>query len=83
MKNPIVLDSKWVGLHSEHIIWYASIYFFTAMKKSIDLKLQQKNILKHTILYVHSVDLLIWSLTQLDFPFYDFSVIYYDFLKLF
>ena len=52
------------------------------MKKNIDLKLQQKNILKHTILYVHCVDLLIWSLTQLDFPFYDFSVIYYDFLKL-
>ena len=52
------------------------------MKKSIDLKLQQKNILKHTILCVHCVDLLIWSLTQLDFPFYNFSVIYYDFLKL-
>ena len=51
------------------------------MKKSIDLKLEQKNILKHTILYVHCVDLLIWSLTQLDFPFYDFSVIYYDFSK--
>ena len=48
------------------------------MKKSIDLKLQQKNILKHTILYIHYVDLLIWSLTQLDFSFYDFSVIYYD-----
>ena len=26
--------------------------FFTAMKKNIDLKLQQKNILKHIILYV-------------------------------
>jgi hypothetical protein len=22
-----------------------------------------------------------WSLTKLDFPFYDFSVIYYDFFK--
>ena len=52
------------------------------MKKNIDLKLQQKNILKHTILYVHCVDLLIWSLKQLDFPFYHFSVIYYDFSKL-
>jgi hypothetical protein len=50
MKNSIVLDSKWVDLHCEHIIWYALIHFFTAMKKSIDLKLQQKNILKHTIL---------------------------------
>ena len=35
-----------------------------------------KKILKHIILYVHCVYLLIWSLTQLDFPFYDFSVIY-------
>jgi hypothetical protein len=42
------------------------------MKKSIDLKLQ-KNILKHIILYIHIVDLLIiWSPTQLTFPFYDF-----------
>ena len=52
------------------------------MKKNIDLKLQQKNILKHIILYVHCIVLLIWNLTQLDFPFYDFSVIYYDFSKL-
>ena len=48
MKNPIVLDFKWVDLHSEHIIWYALVHFFTAMKKSIDLKLQQK---KHTKAY--------------------------------
>ena len=27
MKNPIVLDSKWVELHSEYIIWYALVYF--------------------------------------------------------
>ena len=46
-------------------------------------KATAKNILKHTILDVHSVDILICSLTQLDFPFYDFSVIYYDFSKLF
>ena len=53
------------------------------MKKNIDLKLQQKKyILNHIILYVHCVDLLIWSLTQLNFLFYDFSVIYYDFSKL-
>ena len=51
------------------------------MKKNIDLKLQQKNILKHIILYVHCVDLLIWSPTQLDFLFYNFSMIYYDFFK--
>ena len=82
IENPIVLDSKWVDLHSEHIMWYALVYFFTGIKKSIDLKPQQKNILKHTTLYVHCVDLLIWSLIQLDFPFYDFSMIYYDFSKL-
>jgi hypothetical protein len=52
------------------------------MKKNIDLKLQQKiYILKHIILYIHCVDLLIWSLTQLNFPVYDFSVIYYNFQK--
>ena len=98
MKNSIVLDSKWVDLHSEYIIWYALVHFFTAMKKSIDLKLQQKNILKHIILYIHCVDLLIWSPTQLDFSFYDFFylaypnflgkkamlllLLYYDFSKL-
>ena len=27
IKNSIVLDSKWVDLHSEHIIWYALIIF--------------------------------------------------------
>jgi hypothetical protein len=39
MKNPIVLDSKWVDLHNEHIIRYALVHFFATMKKSIDLKL--------------------------------------------
>ena len=28
IENPIVLDSKWVDLHSEYIIWYALVYFF-------------------------------------------------------
>jgi hypothetical protein len=41
-----------------------------------------KNVLKHIILYVHCVDLLILSPTQLDFSFYEFSMIYYDFSKL-
>ena len=27
MENSIVLDSKWVDLHSEHIIWYPLVYF--------------------------------------------------------
>jgi hypothetical protein len=39
-------------------------------------------VLKYTISYVHCVDLLILSPMQLDFPVYDFSVIYYDFSKL-
>jgi hypothetical protein len=55
--------------------------FFTAMKKIIDLKLQPKNKVKHDILYVHFVDLLIWSPIQLDFPFYE-SMICYDFSKM-
>ena len=29
-------------------------------------------VLKHTILYVHCVDLLMWSPTKLDFPFINF-----------
>ena len=28
IKNLIVLDSKWVDLHSEYIIWYDLVYFF-------------------------------------------------------
>jgi hypothetical protein len=39
-------------------------------------------VLKHTILYIHCVDLLMWSPTKLDFLFYDFSVFYYDFSKI-
>jgi hypothetical protein len=44
-------------------------------------KATEKNILKHTILYVHDVDLLRRSPTRLNFPFYDFSAIYYDFFN--
>ena len=36
-------------------------------------------VLKHTILYVYCVDLFMWNPTKFDFPFYDFSMIYYDF----
>jgi hypothetical protein len=74
MENPIALDLEWVDLHSEHTIWYALVHVFTAMKKSIDLKLHQKIYNKHSVLYVHYVDLLILSPKQLDFSFYyDFS----------
>jgi hypothetical protein len=43
---------------------------------------RKKFVPKHTILYVHYVDLLMWSATKLDFLFYDLSVIYYDFSKI-
>jgi hypothetical protein len=39
-------------------------------------------VLKHTILYIYCVDILMWSPTKLDFLFYDFFVIYYDFSKI-
>jgi hypothetical protein len=34
------------------------------------------------MLYIYYVDLLMWSPTKLDFLFYDYYVIYYDFLKI-
>ena len=71
---------------SRSTLWtYNMIYFstfFYIYEEKHRSKATTKNILKHTILYVHNVDLLIWSPTQLNFSFYDFSVIYYDFLKL-
>jgi hypothetical protein len=52
-------------------------------KKRKRENLHSKNfVLKYTILYIHCVDLLMWSATKLNFPFYDFSVIYYDFSKI-
>ena len=48
----------------------------------INLKLQKKIVLKHTVLYINCVDLLMWSPIKLDFLFYDFSMIYYDFSKI-
>jgi hypothetical protein len=32
---------------------------------------------------MYYVDVLMWSLTKLDFIFYEFSVIYYDFSKIY
>ena len=52
-----------------------SIIFYSYEEKYRSKATTKKYILKYIILYVHCVDLLIWSLTQLDFPFYDFSVI--------
>jgi hypothetical protein len=81
MKNLIVLDSKWVDLYCDHIIWYALVLFFDSHEEKYKSK-SIKNVSKHSILYVHYVDLLIWSSTQLDFPFYNYSVFCCDFSKL-
>ena len=52
MENPIVLDSEWVDLHNEHIIWYALVQFFTAMKKKHRSKAKAKKYTKaYHILY--------------------------------
>jgi hypothetical protein len=40
-----------------------------------------KIVLKHTILYIHYVNILMCSPTKLNFRFYDFCAIYYDFFK--
>jgi hypothetical protein len=50
-----------------------SYELFQLITKNIDLKLQQKNYTK--------VYHIIYLLTKLNFIFYDFSVIYFDFLK--
>ena len=44
--------------------------------------MHKKIVLEHTILYSQCVDLLIWIPTKLSFLFYDFYVIYCDFLKI-
>jgi hypothetical protein len=56
--------------------------FFTSMKKHISKAIAKKYILNHSILYIYCVYVLIWSSTELDFSFYDFSMIYNVFKKL-
>jgi hypothetical protein len=58
--------SKWVYLHNKHIIWYALVHFYMYEEK-YRCKDTTKNVLSHSILYIHCVDLLIWSPTHLDF----------------
>ena len=41
-----MLDSKWVDLHNEHIIWYALIYFFCCSFRSIFFFIAVKNYTK-------------------------------------
>jgi len=51
-------------------------------KKKIKTFYSKTFVLKHTILYVYSIDLLMWSPKNLDFLFYNFSMDYYDFSKI-
>ena len=37
--------------------------------------------LKHVILYIYCIDLFMCGIKELDFSFYNFSVILYNFLK--
>jgi len=72
-----------------YILWFLCnlLWFFKYLAK-INKKRKRQNlysknlVLNHTILYVHCVDLLMWSPTELDFIFYIFSMIYYDFSKI-
>jgi hypothetical protein len=94
IENPILLDFTLVDLDSKHIIWYAlvqqnnyrsDIYELLQLitEKYISKAIiKKKFVLKYTILYVHCIDMLMWSLIKLDFLFNDFSVIYYDFSKI-
>jgi hypothetical protein len=56
--------------------------YFNYLQKNKYLKYNKNFVLKHTILYIHCVDLLMWSPTKLDFLFYVFYMIYYDFSKI-
>ena len=57
------------------------IYKLFDIEKPRSKATSKKLVLKHTILYAHCIDLLMWSPTKLNFYFYNFSVIYYDFFK--
>ena len=82
MENPIVLDSKWVDLHSEYIIWYALVYFFYYSLRSMLFFIAVKKCTKtYHIIYSLCRSTHLESNT-IRFFINDFSVIYYDFLKL-
>jgi hypothetical protein len=72
MKNIILLDFTWVDLHSEYIIWYALVQQnWSPNYKKKKIKINNKNfVLNHIVLYVHCVDLLMWSPTKLDFFYF-------------
>ena len=59
-----------------------NIELFQLITKKHIFEFKKTIVLKHTILHVPCVDLLTWSPIKLDFVFYDFFVIYYDFSKI-
>jgi hypothetical protein len=59
MKNQIVLDFKLGVLRSEHTIWNALVHIFCCNFRSMLFFVIVKKCTKHTILYVHCVDVLI------------------------
>jgi len=65
------------------VIYYDFFKYLAKININKKTKSFSKNfILKHIILYVHCVDILMWNPKKLDFVFYDFYVIYYDFLNI-
>ena len=66
--------------HHNWTIENAPINYSNYLQKSIDLKEHKKFILKHTILYIHCIDLLMWSPTKLGFLFYN---VFYNLLQFF
>jgi len=59
-----------------------NIELFQLITKKHIFESKKTIVLKHTILHVPCVDLLTWSPIKLDFVFYDFFMIYYDFFKI-
>ena len=78
----------WSLIKLYFIFYDFSVIYFDFFKYLAEINKKDKDktfitktlyfVLKYTILYIHCVDLIMWSPTELDFPFYNFSVIYYD-----
>jgi hypothetical protein len=68
------------GWNAAAIVFAINFDLFSVI--NLNNSYNKKFVLKHIILYIHCVDLLMWSPTKLNFLFYDFFVIYYDFSKI-
>jgi hypothetical protein len=77
MSRAIQWTYNMVCLNTKLLLWFFKDW------AEINKKEKCKNfVIKHTILYIHCVALLMWSPTKLDFLFFEFSMIYYDFSKI-